>query len=169
MSVAAASLDFQIDLPIRSDWGNVEELRSSVDRTIRLVSGDKEASQSLAMIAAELAENAVKYGHWEEGQGHVRVRIWGDYPAAHVLVENPLPKGSSVPSALRGALEWIAQFPSARAAYEAKVTQAAEHPAADQSGFGLVRISYEAGCKLRAEVLGEKLRVTADVDLGAGA
>ena len=164
-----APLDFQIDLPIRSEWGNVEELRASVDRTIALASGNKEAGHSLAMIAAELAENAVKYGYWEHGEGHIRVRIWGDYTSAHVAVDNPLKRGSDLPSALRGALAWIARFPSARAAYEAKVTQTAAHPSLDRSGLGLVRVSYEGGCTLRAEVLGESLRVIADVQLGTGA
>ncbi len=165
----ATPLDFEIDLPIRSEWGNVEELRATVERTIGLVSPDRDAAHALSMIAAELAENAVKYGYWARGEGHVRVRIWGDFPAAHVAVENPLPTGGTVPAELDTVLGWIAGFPTARAAYEAKVTQAAAQPSTGRSGLGLVRISYEGGCTLRAEVTGTTLRVVADVDLGAGA
>lgn len=158
-------LDFAIDVPVTSEWPNVEHLRASVDRMIRLIAGDPSAGQTVSLVAAELAENAIKYGTWAEGAGTLRVRVWGDYPRAHVMVESPLAPGGDVPPALSDTLAFIDGYPTPLEAYQAKIAERAEHPDGGGSGLGLLRISYEAGCKLHAEVEGGTLRIVADMEL----
>lgn len=155
---------FSIDLPVTTEWSNVEQLRASLNELVRLVSQDHNAGHAVSLVAAELAENAIKYGYWAEDPKVLRVRVWGELPVAHVLVENPVAPGSAVPVELARALAFIERFPSAREAYEAKVAAKAGGEV-DGSGLGLVRLSYEANCTLQAEVVGEVLRLRADLEL----
>jgi hypothetical protein len=163
--VTPGRLDFAIDVPVTSDWPNVEHLRSSVDRMIRLIAGDAAAGQTVSLVAAELAENAIKYGAWREDAGTLRVRVWGDYPHAHVMVESPVGTGDEVPEGLSRTLSFISAYPSALEAYQAKIAERADSSDGAASGLGLLRVSYEAGCTLRAEVEGATLRIVADMEL----
>src|SRR5262249_4675535 len=55
---------FSIDLPIRSDWANVDLLRTSVQNCFTAVFSEVDGCQALAMVTGELLENAIKYGDW---------------------------------------------------------------------------------------------------------
>jgi hypothetical protein len=161
---------FSIDLPIRSDWANVDLLRTSVQNCVTAVFSEVDGCQALAMVTGELLENAIKYGDWSGADGgDFRLRVWGETgrgPAganAHVSVENPVLPDDPHVGALLSTLAWIATFPSVRDAYRAKLLEIAESAGElDQSGLGLVRIAYEGNCALSAEVDGRTLRVTAD-------
>ena len=85
---------FSIDLPVRSEWSNVDLLRTSVQNCFTAIFSDIEGCRSLAMVTGELIENAIKYGDWtgpEEQRFHLRV--WGEGRSAHVSVENPVQHG----------------------------------------------------------------------------
>jgi hypothetical protein len=163
---------FSIDLPIRSDWANVDLLRTSVQNCFTAVFSDIDGCQALAMVTGELLENAIKYGDWTEGPGGAgafRLRVWGEGTRgdggqrAHVCVENPIRADDPSVAEVLATLAWISTFPSAQEAYRAKLLEIAE--AAGQlttSRLGLVRIAYEGNCTLHAEVLGNVLKVTAD-------
>jgi len=169
--MAAQSFSFSIDLPIRSEWANVDLLRTSVQNCFTAVFSDIDGCQALAMVTGELLENAVKYGDWH-GQpgGTFRLRVWGEGTrnvgggrSAHVSVESPVAADDPNVAALLATLEWIATFPSTRDAYRAKLLQIAEAPGdLIESRLGLVRCAYEGNCVLRAEVVDGTLRVTAD-------
>lgn len=53
---------FSIDLPVRSEWANVDLLRVSVQDCVTAVFGDIAGCRSLAMVTGELIENAIEYG-----------------------------------------------------------------------------------------------------------
>jgi hypothetical protein len=158
-----AELDFSIDVPVRSEWASAERLRASVGNCLLAVLGDADASRAVALVTAELAENAIKYGRWTGAQSTFRVRVWGEPPRAHVSVESPVDPDPASTARLFDTLRWIAGFSSAAEAYQARLLEIAGAAGADGSRLGLVRLAYEAGCTLRAELDGELLRVTADV------
>jgi hypothetical protein len=160
---------FSIDLPIRSDWANVDLLRTSVQNCFTAVFSDIDGCQALAMVTGELLENAIKYGDWSRAEGgDFRLRVWGENGSgtertAHVCVENPVQADGGHVRDLLAMLEWIASFPSATDAYRAKLLEIAEGQGdIDASRLGLVRIAYEGNCRLHAELSNGMLRVTAD-------
>jgi hypothetical protein len=169
MSVAKP-FSFSIDLPVRSDWANVDLLRTSVQNCFTAVFSDIDGCHALAMVTGELLENAIKYGDWSGDDGAFRLHVWGEGPrtpgegrSAHVAVENPVIADDANVATMLATLEWIASFPSAKDAYRAKLLEiAAQRDDARPSGLGLVRIAYEGNCTLRAEVEAGVLRVTAD-------
>jgi two-component sensor histidine kinase len=167
----SGTFSFSIDLPVRSDWANVDLLRTSVQNCFTAVFSDIDGCQALAMVTGELLENAIKYGDWSgDDGGAFRLRVWGEgvrgapgARSAHVQVESPVKPGDTHAAELLETLKWIAGFPSAREAYRAKLLEIAADPGdLSRSRLGLVRIAYEGSCTLRAEMDGLMLRVTAD-------
>jgi hypothetical protein len=159
------AFNFSIDLPVRSEWSNVDLLRTSVQNCFTAIFSDIEGCHSLAMVTGELIENAIKYGDWtgpEEQRFHLRV--WGEGRSAHVSVENPVQSGDANAEEVLRTLGWMRSFPSTSEAYRAKLLEVA---AADRdpshSKLGLVRIAYEGNCLLTAELTSGVLRVQAEL------
>ena len=158
---------YSIDLPVMTEWRNVERLRSSVENCLVAVSGDPDAGDAVALVTAELAENAIKYGHWATDDATFRLHVSGDAKQARVVVENPIAPEAGAADSLLATLRWIEDFPSAEAAYQARLLEiaaSAVQPAV-VSRLGLVRLVYQAGCTLRAETDGHVMRVIADMPL----
>lgn len=156
---------FVIDVPVQNRWSNIELLRTSVQSCLEAVFNDVNGRDALAMVTGELLENAVKYGHWADGGGAFRLRVWGDEHSGSVAVENPITPGDEGPARVVALLEWMKGFPSAEEAYEARLLEVAAAPRGSAGGLGLTRIAYEGGCRLRAELLGNVLRMTAELPL----
>jgi hypothetical protein len=57
---AATTFAFSIDLPIRSDWANVDLLRTSVQNCFKDVFSDIDGCQALSMVTGELLEIAAE-------------------------------------------------------------------------------------------------------------
>jgi hypothetical protein len=155
---------FTIDLPVRSEWANVDLLRTSVQNCFTAVFSDIEGCHSLAMVTGELLENAIKYGDWTGIEEHrFRLRVWGEGRSAHVSVENPI-SGDAHAAEVIKMLGWMQTFPSADEAYRAKLLEiAAAGRGGGVSKLGLVRIAYEGNCKLNAELSPGVLRVHAEL------
>jgi hypothetical protein len=155
--------NFNIDLPVRSEWKNVDLLRSSVQNCLTTILSDSDGCHAIAMIVAELLENAIKHGDWsDESPSSIpafRLRVWSEgNNRALVSVENPI-----TPQAvanLQGILDSIRAAGSADEAYRARLLEVAANPQAGVSGLGLVRVAYEGNCTLRAEPNADKTRVT---------
>lgn len=159
------SFNFSIDLPVRSDWSNVDLLRTSVQNCFTAIFSDVEGCSLLAMVTGELIENAVKYGDWNgSDEQRFHLRVWGKGRSAHVSVENPVSPGSEGAKEVLKTLSWMRGFPSASEAYRAKLLEVVE---ADRepgtSKLGLVRIAYEGNCTLTAELSRGILRVQAEL------
>jgi hypothetical protein len=169
--MAAGTFSFSIDLPIRSEWANVDLMRTSVQNCFTAVFSDIDNCHALAMVTGELLENAIKYGDWSgDDGGAFRLRVWGEGTrsgegrrSAHVSVENPVRAGDPHVADLLATLRWIEGFPSAKEAYRAKLLEiAAARDELSPSRLGLVRIAYEGNCNLHAEERDGVLRITAD-------
>jgi hypothetical protein len=159
-----ASINFSIDLPVRSEWANVDLLRSSLHSCFTAMFSDADGCRSLAMVTCELVENAVKYGDWNApGDQRFRVRVWGEGRSAHVLVENPVERNGNAAEVLR-TLGWMRSFGSPIEAYRARLLEVASTElGSPESKLGLVRIAYEGNCLLTAELVRGVLYVEADL------
>jgi hypothetical protein len=157
--------NFSIDLPVRSEWANVDLLRTSVQNCFTAVFSDIEGCHALAMVTGELIENAIKYGDWTgSDEQRFRLRVWGEGRAARVSVENPVHSDDPNAQEVLRTLGWMRGFPSAIEAYRAKLLEiAAADRAPSDSRLGLVRIAYEGNCVLAAELTHDVLRVQAEL------
>jgi len=159
------NFNFSIDLPVRSEWANVDLLRTSVQNCFTAIFSDIEGCHSLAMVTGELIENAIKYGDWAGSEEHrFRLRVWGEGRSAHVSVENPVSSNDTNAQEVLHTLGWMRGFPTAIDAYRAKLLEiAAAERAPSDSKLGLVRIAYEGNCVLTAEIARSVLRVQAEL------
>jgi hypothetical protein len=159
------NFNFSIDLPVRSEWSNVDLLRTSVQNCFTAIFSDIEGCHALAMVTGELIENAIKYGDWTSSdEQRFRLRVWGEGRSAHISVENPVHQQDDNAGQVMETIGWMQAFPTAIEAYRAKlleVASAERDPAA--SKLGLVRIAYEGNCMLSAEITRGVLRVQAEL------
>jgi hypothetical protein len=153
------TFNFNIDLPVRSEWQNVDLLRSSVQNCLTTILSDLDGCHAIAMIVAELLENAIKHGTWKiETAPAFRLRVWSEGGRkAFVSVENPVGPGAI--SSVNKILESIRTAGSADEAYRARLLEVAANPQAGVSGLGLVRIAYEGNCSLRCEGTDNETRI----------
>jgi hypothetical protein len=159
------SLNFSIDLPVRSEWASVDLLRTSIQNCFHAIFHDIEGCHSLAMVTGELVENAIKYGDWTGvDDRRFRLRVWGEGRSAHVMVENPVQHDDGSAAEVMKTLGWIRNFESPIEAYRAKLLEIA-HGDRDpgNSKLGLVRVAYEGNCLLTAELVRGVLHVEADL------
>lgn len=137
-----------LDLWIPGDWERINLLREAVARCVAAVFGDVELRDALPMVSAELLENAVKYGI--PGTG-VNLSIHAEHDSLVVFVTNEI-EGVKHVDALKQRLEWLRSFPDPYEAYTAALSeiyaQAASRRAGEDGGLGLVRVSYEGGCRV---------------------
>jgi hypothetical protein len=154
--------NFLIDLPVRNEWSNVDLLRISILNCFTAIFADMEGCHTFAMIAAELLENAIKYGKWDTQSPLLHLRVWGQEREAAVQVENPVDPQSNAATALLQTIEWLNGFSTPEDAYRERLLEVAKTPRKSGlvSRLGLTRIAYEGNCKLRAEFDGENVRVT---------
>lgn len=154
---------FSIDLTVRSEWRNIDLLRTSVQNCFTAVFADVDGCHAIAMVTGELLENALKYGDWVRGdRAMFRLKVAGDDGGIAVSVQNPL-KDVAQAKTLTDTIEWIGSFAKPEAAYRARMLQIAqdEDAEATPSRLGLVRIAFEGNCRLTAKVVDNSVTVTA--------
>jgi hypothetical protein len=158
---------FAIDLPVRSEWTNVDVVRNAILNCFRTVFRDLEGCQRIAMVAGELMENAIKYGYWTVSEDRpLRLRLSGVGDKIQVSVESPVDPGSPRVQDLFATLEWLGGFPNAADAFQARMLAIAAAPAGSAgSKLGLARIAYEGNCQLAAEIDGDVLRVKSEMKI----
>ncbi|MEO7733382.1 MAG: hypothetical protein ABIY55_20640 [Kofleriaceae bacterium] len=155
---------FSIDLEAPSHRRNVELVRTSVQNCFVAVFSDVAGCNAIAMVTGELVENAIKYGHWTGDAKSFRLQVKGHIGSVTVQVENPIDPANPRTDELRGRLGSIEEFPSAEAAYQAKLLEIAARPGNLSGGLGLVRCAYEGNSKLRVEAIdGHAIRVIAEM------
>lgn len=157
-----------LELPIEQDWRTIEWLRCSMLERLSAAYGDREGAQRIGMVVSELLENAVKFGLWSRqdslaGRASLRVESAGRTLA--VTVSNP------VDAANPGVLELLERLrdidqTTPEEAYLARIQSLLSDPAAGPGGLGLLRMAYEGGCRISADVkAGGVLHVRADMHL----
>jgi hypothetical protein len=139
-----------LDLVIPADWPRIDQVREAVAACVGAVFGDRDLRDALAMVSAELLENAFKYGAEEP----VRLALHTEGSDLVVTVTNVVAEGSEHAHALEAVVRWVNAQDSAEAAYTAALARAFDDRTddVDRSGLGLARISYEGGCALACDL-----------------
>ncbi|MEL6183727.1 MAG: hypothetical protein AAFU79_03815 [Myxococcota bacterium] len=157
MSIDEEAPPLRAELPIPSEWTHVDLIRRTVMPYVAAAFDDDELSTRSGIMTGELLENAVKYGDWEQGDPRsFRIVMRGNERQLRVEVTNPVRDGAASLRKLIGIVDWINRFPSPRDAYLTRLIEVAEEDAdSSQSGLGLVRLAYEAGCQLQVDLTDE--------------
>jgi hypothetical protein len=151
----------RLDLDIESEWERIDDVREAVATCVVAAFGDVDLKHVLAMVTAELLENAVKYGRPNRG---VALSLRGDAHELTITVSNAVEKGSRHAQQLHDRLRWLRGFKEPFEAYTAALQQVYERtiPDADDFGLGLARIYYEGKCQIDCDVSHpERLSVSA--------
>lgn len=157
---------FNIDVPVRSEWSNVDLLITSVENCFAAMFADIDGCHTIAMVTGELLENAIKYGDWTRGHRVFRLHVSGKDKEATVSVENPITPDNKAIEELFETIRWLDTFASPDEAYRARLLEVANAPrGGGMSKLGLVRIAYEANCRIKAEKQDDAVRVTAQLVL----
>lgn len=150
---------FQIELPLHPGWEAIAPLRAAVLACLDAVFPHPPVASSLALVAAELLENAVKFGRWDrDGLGVFELRVDGADDGAVIEVANPVRPGDEHVARLREEIERITSSPSPEEAYLKAVRGVA---LGRKRPLGLARAAHEGGCELSARLDGEVVRVRA--------
>ncbi|HZF48506.1 MAG TPA: DUF6272 family protein [Polyangiaceae bacterium] len=137
-----------LNLWIPPDWKRIELVRKAVGFCVWAAFGRGDLRDSVAMVSAELLENAVKYSA-PESEVHIGISEQDDQVV--VAVTNAVEEGSSNIASLQKRLEWARSFPTTAEAYMAALSEVFDQnelAPAGEGGLGLVRIAYEGGCTI---------------------
>jgi two-component sensor histidine kinase len=152
-----------LDLFAQNDWTNVERLRTAVERCFLAATGDLDTAGAVALIAAELGENALKYGHWSGASTTFRLKVSAEGQAISVVVESPWSADRSIADLL-DTLGRLASSPTPKEAVQARMRELGSSAVPPgTSRLGLLRLAYETGCTLRVEEEAELVRVIAEL------
>ena len=109
---------------------------------------DPAVQERIAMVGAELLENAVKHGQTQQISFSLREHEGG----LVLTVCNAVAPESPKVATLRSQLSWIGSFADAQEAYLAAMARIYEQGQAAEGGeLGLVRVAYEGGCRLACD------------------
>ncbi len=154
---AAADPPLLLAMAIADDWERVELVREAVGRCIAAAYGDDELRDAISMVAAELLENAVKYG---SSGARISFRL-EDAGELSVVVTNLVDIGSSDADKLKERIDWLHTFADPAQAYLQTMAEVFNSGKVDDStsGLGLLRIAHEGGCAIEYDV-SDPTRVT---------
>jgi hypothetical protein len=159
--MSTVGFNFTIDFPVLGQWENVDQVRLSLQSCIATLFQNVDLRHTLAMVAGELLENAVKYAHRSDDHTMFRLKIWGALTdVAFVQVANPVDDESA-----KFVLEQVANIRTAQSvadAYFERMREIASRPSR-MSRLGLLRIAYEGGCELSAQLEDGILTITAAI------
>jgi len=157
-----SDFSFTIDMPVVRQWENIDGVRASLQTCVALLFQDVDQRHTLAMIAGELLENAVKYGDWGDGLEVCRFRVWGQIGGdCHIMVSNPIDSDARARPVFE-VIERLQDAASPAEAYQARLIEIAAS-SAPVTQLGLLRIAYEGGCRLAGDLTSDTLTVTATI------
>ncbi len=136
---------FELTLP--PDWN---ALRAVWDACRGMLEGSglpQDEAYSLAMVAQELLENAVKYG--AAGAEEIQLSLRVAEEDVTVVVRSRVAEDDAHVRAFGGMVQRIRECPDSFDAYVKRLQQVALRPYAPGGGeLGLARIAYEGRCAL---------------------
>lgn len=149
----------RIELRVAAQWSRIESVRTAVGLCVGLVYADENMCRSISMAAAELMENAIKYGRADENR--VTLAVTDEDDEVVVEVTNHV-DGEAAHARVAARLAWIASFATPNDAYQAAIlAMPSEDGPVTSSGLGLARIAHEGGCRLSMATRGDELTLRA--------
>lgn len=130
---------------ITPEWGNLDRIREKTAEFLRSNNLDTDSMDAVIMNMSELAENAIKYGKFDEHIGEISTSVTITDSDIIVEVSSPLKDNDKFnPARLDRIVQWIRGYQNPFEAYIEKLKEVAMQPQADgESGLGIVRIAYE--------------------------
>ena len=139
----SAALTLSVEL--QPEWRNVTRASEAVALLVQGTYGDSDLRDAIAMVSAELLENAIKYA---DPQKLVRLAIHDDLSAIVVEVTNAVVQQDEI-ERLAARLDWLNQHPDPAAAWlEALTLATAGSTNPTRPGLGILRIAYEGGSRV---------------------
>ncbi len=133
------------------EWRSIELMRSSIESILEAAKCDADGRAAIAMISAELMENAYKHG--AGGESAIEYNLDLSEEDVAVTVSNQVhPDGASKTEKLTKTIEWIDTFDNPLDAYIEKMKILYDSDDAGAGGLGLVRIAYEGHCKVTCDI-----------------
>jgi hypothetical protein len=150
-----------IQLTIADDWDSVEVVREQVGKQVLEACGE-EMSDALSMVAAELLENAVKYG--SDG-----APIEFTLDGGQVSVTNRVDGASPHPQKLRERIDWVRSFPNPADAYLETMAKVYKTGNLRDAGscLGILRVAFEGHCSVSCELGTDTVTVRARYESGS--
>lgn len=140
------SASLRLDVDLQPEWRNVYRAHEAVGLLALGAYGDVDLRDAIAMVSAELLENAIKYAPPQTG---VSLSIRAVHSSITVAVTNVVVAAELVKK-LEDRVRWLQGFATAKAAYTAAIERALSSPD-DDGGLGIARIVYEAGCAIACD------------------
>ena len=139
-----------LQLALKPIWEEIDLLADKCNDFLEREGLDVDARNALSMVACELAENATKYGHFNDSKESVKVSLAIMRTHVTVTVANPVtPQEAETLAILDHTIQWIRGFQDPFEAYVERMKVVSAQPYAQgQSGLGLTRIAYEGRCSL---------------------
>ena len=138
-------------------WNHIGNIRQSVGSLTDSVIPDADIVAAVAMVSAELLENAFKHGS-KDAQVDYTVNI-AQETATITAVNSWSAQTEANLQNLVNTIQWIENFDSPLDAYIERMKKIYESDDVEGSGLGLVRIVYEGQCRLYCEVDKDSKRV----------
>jgi hypothetical protein len=136
-----------LELTLPREWDAVRAVWDSCRGMLERSGLAEDEAYSLAMVAQELLENAVKYG--ASGVDAIRLSLRVDEEDVTVEVRSRVGEDDAHVRAFGGMVERIRECPDSFDAFVERLQQVALRPyAPGGSELGLARIAYEGRCAL---------------------
>jgi anti-sigma regulatory factor (Ser/Thr protein kinase) len=145
-------MELRLALAIPSEWERIDSARQAVGGCIAAAYGPGVLDDALAMVCAELLENAIKHGLPDDDG--VTLQLGEEDGAIVIAVTNAVDESLPNTTRLRESLEWMKGFADPGEAYLAAMSQiyaeAGDHEV--EGGLGLTRIAHEGGCRVDCDL-----------------
>ena len=134
-----------LDVELQPDWRNVTRASEAAALLTFGTYGNADLRDAIAMISAELLENAIKYADPHE---LVRLSIEEDGATIVVSVTNAVVQPRDV-HRLAERVAWLDKYPDAATAWaEALLLVTSDDGDDIHGGLGILRIAYEGGSRI---------------------
>jgi hypothetical protein len=135
-----------LELNVRPVWDELDRVRLECRNFLEERNSSEETKDSLCMIASEILENAIKYGHYTNEFQSIAFKLEDGKEGMSVQSCSPVPSVGMAENLrkLDTIIQWIRSFQSPFQAYLERLKLIASQPMKDNgSGLGLTRIAYE--------------------------
>jgi hypothetical protein len=141
----------RLEVTLYPEWELAEFLRFSVIDLLASAGHSRPSCEGHAMVVGELVENAIKYGDWTGGhpQDAFSLTLRAGPYAAEISVTNGVGNVDRAVELLTRIERMRAKDPAE--AYLERLQEVAASTE-DEGGLGLIRVMYEGGCRLSADV-----------------
>ena len=153
-----ANRPMEIRASLEPTWSTVRQIRAQVGEQLAHLSS--ELSLASQMVAAELLENAVKYGEAVPRAPDISFLFSVVGKEVTIVVSN----GATARESVRQLIDRIAQLreaPDPGALYLSRLQELMDDPTVRSTGLGLYRIGYEGHFAMACEYQDEVVTVTA--------